>query len=160
MLKAYARLGADPREWPLIMLGDGLAERSFAYDSEKKIQGVQMPGFVSESERHRYTQEAKWMVTPSHTNEDLGLTPLEARTVGVPCIASTDGGLKETAGTHAPLQPRRHRFAPSLSKGGRKNEETEYAEKVNLTKKGLEDYVRPLNEYPENYLKLLTPFSK
>ena len=34
-------------------------------------------------------------------NEDLGLTPLEARSVGVPCIATTDGGVKETAGPHA-----------------------------------------------------------
>ena len=118
--------------------GRPLAERSFAYDSEKRIQGVQMPGFVSESERHRYTQEAKWMVTPSHTNEDLGLTPLEARTVGVPCIASTDGGLKETAGTHALFcNPGDTDSLLHCLRVAVKMKETEYAEKVNLTKKDL-----------------------
>ena len=39
--------------------------------------------------------------TPPNTKEDLGLTPLEARSVGVPCIASIDGGVVETAGRHA-----------------------------------------------------------
>ena len=43
------------------------------------------------------------MVTPPHTKEDLGLTPLEARSVGVPCIASRDGGVQETAGKHSLL---------------------------------------------------------
>ena len=128
---------------------------------KRRIQGVQMPGFVSESERHSYTREAKWMVTPPHTKEDLGLTPLEARTVGVPCIASTDGGVKETAGTHALFcKPGDTDSLLHCLRVAVKMKETEYAEKVKLTKKGLEDYVRPLNEYPENYLKLLTPFSK
>ena len=58
------------------MLGDGpLREEVLHRIQEKGIQGVQLPGFVSESERHRYTREAKWMVTPPHTKEDLGLTP-------------------------------------------------------------------------------------
>ena len=66
---------------------------------EKGLQGCNCPG-LSVNLRH-HTREAKWMVTPPHTQEDLGLTPLEARSVGVPCIASTDGGVKETAGPHA-----------------------------------------------------------
>ena len=41
------------------------------------------------------------MVTPPHTREDLGLTPLEARSVGVPCIVSEDGGVIETGGPYA-----------------------------------------------------------
>ena len=84
------------------MLGDGpLREEVLHTVQNQRIKGVNLPGFVSESERHRYTREAKWMITPPHTQEDLGLTPLEARSVGVPCIASTDGGVQETAGPHA-----------------------------------------------------------
>ena len=68
LLEAYARLKADPQEWPLTMLGDGpLREDVLNIIQERGIQGVQLPGFVSESERHRYTREAKWMVTPPHT---------------------------------------------------------------------------------------------
>ena len=102
LLEAYTRLKADPREWPLTMLGDGpLRKEVLLTIQNQEIEGVQAPGFVSESKRQRYTREAKWMVTPPHTREDLGLTPLEARSVGVPCIATTDGGVKETAGPHA-----------------------------------------------------------
>ena len=102
LLEAYARLKADPKEWPLTMIGDGpLREEVLRTIQEKGIQGVQLPGFVSESERHRYTREAKWMVTPPHTKEDLGLTPLGSTLGRCALYCSTDGGVKETAGPHA-----------------------------------------------------------
>ena len=36
LLKAYARLGADPREWPLIMLGDIACGKKFCIRFRKK----------------------------------------------------------------------------------------------------------------------------
>ena len=157
LLEAYARLGADPRKWPLTMLGDGpLRAEVLERITEKKIPGLQVPGFVSESERHRYTRKAKWMVTPPHTNEDLGLTPLEARSVGVPCIATTDGGVKETAGPHALFcKPGDIKSLLECLKVAVEMKETEYAQMANLAKIGLKDYVRPLDEYSENYLQLI-----
>ena len=157
LLEAYARLKVDCKEWPLTMLGDGpLREKVLHTIKDKGIQGVQLPGFVSESERQRYTRDAKWMVTPPHTFEDLGLTPLEARSVGVPCIASRDGGVKETAGKNALFcEPG---CVNSLAEGLQQAvnmDEAEYQAYANKTKIGLEDYVRPLNEYAEQYLKLL-----
>ena len=96
MLEAYAMLEADPQDWPLTILGDGpLRKEVLRKVQGKRTKGVKLPGFVSESERLHYTREAKWMVTPPHTQEDLGLTPLEARSVGVPCIATTDGGVRK-----------------------------------------------------------------
>jgi glycosyltransferase involved in cell wall biosynthesis len=157
LLEAYHRLSPSTEEWPLVLLGDGpLRPEIERLIREQKIQGVELPGFVSEKQRHAYTRKAKWMITPPHTREDLGLTPLEARSVGVPCIVSTDGGVNETGGPHA------LRCVPgdtnSLLECLRKATETDdhaYEEMCRLSKIGLADYVRPLDEYASQYLGLL-----
>ena len=157
LLEAYAKLKTNPKEWPLTMLGDGpLREEVFATIEEQSIEGVQMPGFVSESERHRYTRESKWMVTPPHTQEDLGLTPLEARSVGVPCIASTDGGVKETAGPHALFcKPGDIDSLIGCMQKAIKMDDSQYRELSKLAKVDLEQYVRSLDEYAMEYLSLI-----
>ena len=157
LLEAYARIKADPQEWPLTMLGHGpLLEEVLRTIQNKGIQGVHLPGFVSESERHRYTREAKWMVTPPHTQEDLGLTPLEARSVGVPCIASTDGGVKETAGPHDLFcNPGDINSLAECMKNAIEMEESQYQELSKLAKVDLEKYVRSLDQYAEEYLNLI-----
>ncbi|MDC0547613.1 glycosyltransferase family 4 protein [Opitutales bacterium] len=157
LLEAYTRLKADPQEWPLTMLGDGpLREEVLDIIQDQRILGVQLPGFVSESERHRYTREAKWMVTPPHTQEDLGLTPLEARSVGVPCIASTDGGVRETAGPNALFcKPGDIKSLVDCMKKAIQMDENQYQELSRLTKVDLEQYVRPLDEYAKEYLGLI-----
>jgi glycosyltransferase involved in cell wall biosynthesis len=157
LLEAYARLEANPQEWPLTMLGDGpLLEEVLNIIEDQRIQGVQLPGFVSESERHRYTREAKWMVTPPHTKEDLGLTPLEARSVGVPCIATTDGGVQETAGPHALFcKPRDIDSLVECMQKAILMEDSQYQELSRLAKVDLKQYVRPLDEYAMDYLSLI-----
>lgn len=157
LLEAYKQVSANPFTWPLVMVGDGpLRKEVLATIQKKDIQGVQLPGFVSESERHRYTREAKWMVTPPHTQEDLGLTPLEARSVGVPCIATTDGGIKETAGIHALFcKPGDVNALAECLTTAMHMEDAQYEERSKLAKKDLEQYVRPLNEYADEYQKLL-----
>ena len=157
LLEAYTRLKADPQEWPLTMLGDGPLRKEVLHMIRgKKIQGVRLPGFVSESERHRYTREAKWMVTPPHTQEDLGLTPLEARSVGVPCIASTDGGVKETAGSHALFcKPGDIDSLVNCMKQAIQMKDSQYQELSQLAKVDLEKYIRPLDEYAIEYLNLM-----
>jgi glycosyltransferase involved in cell wall biosynthesis len=157
LLEAYHRLSPDPNLWPLVLLGDGpLHPQVDRIVKEKNIQGVVMPGFVSEKERHRYTREAKWMVTPPHTREDLGLTPLEARSVGVPCIVSEDGGVKETGGPHALVcKPGNMDSLLACLKRAVEMEENEYKRMSNLAKEGLEDYVRSLDGYAMEYLTLL-----
>ena len=157
LLEAYARLKADSNEWPLTMLGDGpLREEVLLTIQDKGIKGVHLPGFVSESERQRYTQQAKWMVTPPRTHEDLGLTPLEARSVGVPCIATTDGGVQETAGPHALFcKPGDIYSLYECLKKAIQMEENQYQELSQLAKVDLEQYVRPLGEYAKEYLRLI-----
>ena len=157
LLQAYASLDIDPDEWPLTLVGDGpLRPEVEHFLRDHQLPGVRLAGFVSDDERHRLTREAKWMVTPPHTNEDLGLTPLEARTVGVPCIVSEDGGLKETGGPHA-LRCRPGDVADLsrvLLQAVRMNQE-EYLRHADLAKEGLKDYVRPLDDYAQEYLRIL-----
>jgi glycosyltransferase involved in cell wall biosynthesis len=157
LLEAYKQVSANPDTWPLVMLGDGPLRKEVMTTIKKKgIQGVQLPGFVSESERHRYTREAKWMVTPPHTKEDLGLTPLEARSVGVPCIATNDGGIKETAGAHALFcKPGDINALAECLKTAMQMDDGQYEKRSRLAKEDLEQYVRPLNEYADEYQKLL-----
>ena len=157
LLEAYARLEADPQEWPLTMLGDGpLRGEVLRRIQEQGILGVQLPGFVSESERHRYTREAKWMVTPPHTKEDLGLTPLEARSVGVPCIASSDGGVQETAGRHALFcKPGDIDSLVLCMRKAIQMDNSRYQELSRLAKVDLEQYVRPLDEYAMEYISII-----
>jgi glycosyltransferase involved in cell wall biosynthesis len=157
LIEAYRRLSPNPNIWPLILIGDGPLRREVEIIiKEKNILGVNMPGFVSEKERKTYTRQAKWMVTPPHTQEDLGLTPLEARSVGVPCIASTDGGVQETAGPYALFcKPGDIDSLKACLCEAIEMSEEEYGEKSRLAKTGLDEYVRPLDEYAEEYLKLL-----
>ena len=157
LLEAYKQVSANPFTWPLVMVGDGpLRKEVLATIQDQGIQGVQLPGFVSESERHRYTRDAKWMVTPPHTKEDLGLTPLEARSVGVPCIATTDGGIKETAGIHALLcKPGDINALAECLKTAMQMDDGQYEKRSRLAKEDLEQYVRPLDEYADEYHKLL-----
>ena len=157
LLDAYQQISPDPELWPLILVGDGpLRTEVQRIISSKKIKGIQLPGFVSEADRHRYTREAKWMITPPHTQEDLGLTPLEARSVRVPCIATTDGGVKETAGPHALFcKPGDINSLAECMKKAMQMEESQYQELCKLAKVDLEQYVRPLDEYAEEYHNLI-----
>ena len=96
------------------------------------------------------------VATPPHTNEDLGLTPLEARSVGVPCIVSKDGGVPETGGEHAlRCEPNSVESLLTCLNRAVEMEEDEYERMSDLAKEGLNAYVRPLDEYAQEYLKLV-----
>jgi len=102
LLTAYGQADIDRRAWPLRLVGDGplLAELEQEFASSP---GVRFEGFVSQERKEELIGAARWMVTPPNTREDMGLTPLEARSKGVPCIVSADGGLPEVAGSEAML---------------------------------------------------------
>ncbi|MBH45195.1 MAG: hypothetical protein CMC93_01085 [Flavobacteriaceae bacterium] len=157
LLEAYRIVSPDPKIWPLSLVGDGpLRQEVENFIHKFELTGVQIHGFVSEKERHKLTKNSKWMITPPHTQEDLGLTPLEARSVGVPCIASTDGGILETAGKHALFCiPGDVKSLAMCIKKAINMTEVDYAKRAFMAKEDLEDYVRPLDQYKTEYLKLL-----
>ena len=158
LLEAYHQLCPDPSLWPLTLIGDGPLRTEVENTIQReKIQGIHITGFISENEKHKYIRNAKWMVTVPHTKEDLGLTPLEARSVGVPCIASSDGGVKETAGAHALLcKPGDVHSLMQCLKTAIQMEHNQYEEKSRLAKEDIEEYVRPLDVYSKKYINLIS----
>ncbi|MEI6398049.1 MAG: glycosyltransferase family 4 protein, partial [Pseudomonadota bacterium] len=93
LVEAYARANLDRCKWPLVLMGDGPLRPAIEnMIRDRQIEGIEIRGHVSEEERDEAIRHAMWMVTPPNTREDLGLTPMEARHVGVPCIITRDGG--------------------------------------------------------------------
>lgn len=102
LVEAYARAGLDPERWPLRLIGDGpLRLRIEKRLAELGVRGVTAPGFLSQADKADAIRAARWMVVPPNTREDFGLTAIEARAVGVPCIITRDGGVPEAAGAEA-----------------------------------------------------------
>jgi len=115
-----------------------------------------MPGFVDEETKTRIMQNARWIVAPPHTNEDLGLTPLEGRNLGVPSIITRDGGLPEAGGTQALICERRNpeALARLLEQAARMDSQ-EYAKRAEATKRELATEITPPSFYPESYRRLM-----
>ena len=81
---------------------------------------------------------------------------MEARSVGVPCIVSMDGGVQETGGSHAlRCEPGSVESLEANLKKAIEMSADEYAKMGNLAKVGLNEYARPLDEYAQEYLNLL-----
>lgn len=153
LLQAYARANLDRNEWPLTLLGDGpLRPRVEALIRDRQIEGVDIRGFVDDATRNDVIRHARWMVTPPHTDEDLGLTPIEARHVGVPCIITRDGGLPEAGGTHALMcEPRdvdglRQRLEEAAAMDA-----AAYEALAEASRKELLDYLQPMSLYLDHY---------
>jgi glycosyltransferase involved in cell wall biosynthesis len=157
LLDAYAKADLDRTEWPLVLLGDGpLRPKIESRIERESIDGVDIRGFVDTQTRNEVFRHARWMVTPPHTNEDLGLTPIEARHVGVPPIITRDGGLPEAGGRHAlvcePNDP--DGLREQLEKAASMPEE-KYARIATATREELLDYLEPMSVYVEHYEEVL-----
>jgi glycosyltransferase involved in cell wall biosynthesis len=154
LLEAYETGKFNPHDWPLHMMGDGPLYRSLRDRYEKSL-GIYFHGFVSEEEKADRVRNTRWMVVPPHTQEDLGLTAIEARNVGVPCVVTRDGGLPEAAGESAIFcEPGNVdslldglRFATRMS-------EEEYEQRARNSKKSLDQFLMPLSEYPKLYQEI------
>jgi glycosyltransferase involved in cell wall biosynthesis len=157
LVDAYARADLDRTTWPLTLMGDGPLRGSVeARLKEQGLTDVRLPGFVDEQVKGQYMKNARWVVVPPHTNEDLGLTALEARHLGVPCIITRDGGLPEAGGSDALVcQPNDPiALARTLEKATRMSAD-EYAVRAQHTKEDLDREMVPLEFYSQSYRRLL-----
>lgn len=156
LVRAYARAGLPPGEWPLRLMGDGpLRPEVEAWVAREGVAGIEFLGFVGEQRKAEVLSAAKWLVVPPHTNEDMGITPLEARSVGVPVIATRDGGLPEAAGPDALLcRPADVDDLARCLREAAAMEGAEYAARSRRARETLRDFLVPMEFYPEAYARL------
>lgn len=157
LVDAYAQAKLDRNEWPLILMGDGPLRPAI---EEKirvgKVEGIDIRGRVEESVRNDVIRHARWMVTPPNTREDMGLTPIEARHVGVPCIITRDGGLPEAGGKFAlSCTPGSVSELKELLEQAARMEPAEYARRAEDTRAELLADLKPLSIYLDRYREVL-----
>jgi glycosyltransferase involved in cell wall biosynthesis len=156
LVDAYARANLDRMVWPLTLIGDGPLRTSIEARVQKHGLAVEMPGFVDDATKANHLKSARWIVVPPHTNEDLGLTALEARNLGVPCIITRDGGLPEAGGAQALVcEPRDPEGLARLLEQAARMDADEYAARAEKTKRELAGEMVPLSFYPDAYRRIL-----
>lgn len=157
LLEAYAEAKLSRDKWPLLLMGEGPLRSLIEYAIQKRgMTGIRLLGFVDEETKAREMKNARWMVVPPNTNEDFGLTAVEARNLGVPCIITRDGGLPEAAGGQALVcEPANPAGLARLLEQAAEMSETEYAERARRTREELGADLEPITFYASAYRRLL-----
>ena len=115
-----------------------------------------MTGFVDDERRNEIRRNAKWLVAPPHTNEDLGITPVEVRHVDVPCIITRDGGLPEAGGKYALIcEPNNVTQLKDLLEKAANSSEEDYKKISEATRIELLEELSKLPSYANEYKRLL-----
>jgi glycosyltransferase involved in cell wall biosynthesis len=123
--------------------------------AQHALTSVHQPGFVNEQEKFALMGAAKWNVAPPHTQEDLGLTPIEARHLAVPSIITRDGGLPEAAGPHALVaEPGDVASLRSRLEEATAMSEEEYRRRALASQAQLQEFLRPMSDYQTIYRQL------
>jgi glycosyltransferase involved in cell wall biosynthesis len=159
LVDAYHQTGLDAEEWPLTILGDGpLRVQLEALSSLAHRPGIRFAGFVDGAAKFKALASAKWLVVPSRWREPFGLVAVEARSLGVPCIVTRDGGLPEAAGRDAlvcePADVDSLREALGTAVG---MSEAEYQQRSTRTRDDLANEIVSPSFYPDSYLRLCRP---
>lgn len=156
LLDAYAQADLDRECWPLVLMGDGPLRALIEYAIEKRgVRGIRVLGFVDEETKAREMKNARWMVVPPNTHEDFGLTAVEARHLGVPCIITRDGGLPEAGGRQALIcEPNDPVALARLLERAATMDEAEYAERARRTREELATELEPIEFYARSYRRI------
>lgn len=153
LIKAYNMARIDRETWPLVMMGEG-PELSRIREEliPNGVPGIELLGRVDDHEKWRRIATAKWMVVPPHTLEDMGLTPIEARNLGTPVIASRDGGLTESAGKDALFfEPGNVEALSHKLEEAACMQETSYLSLAEQSQQSLDTYLLPFSFYHQLY---------
>lgn len=157
LLEAYRLSGLDSAATPLAIVGDGPIRSGLETESDRLgLEHVRFTGFVGEAVKRSLIRGSRWLVTVPDVPEDMGLTPLEARAMGVPCIVSTEGGLPEVGGDEGLKCPPRDPAAlASLLQTAAAMGELEYASRAGCCVAGVRSLLRPMDFYPDQYRKVM-----
>lgn len=157
LIEAYQTANIDRDTWPLQLIGDGPMRSELEELRQKAPKGIQLRGFITDSEKQTALRSAKWLVAPPNTREDMGLTPLEARANGIPTIATRDGGLPESAGKHALFcTPGDVNSLRIQLEHASQMSDAEYTMRAKGCFDTLADHLKPLSYYSELYQRLLS----
>lgn len=153
LIIAYSRAQLSPELWPLILIGDGpLKPKVLSLLTNYGVKGVEMPGFIDDQAKARRLASARWLVAPARTREDLGLTPIEARSVGVPVIVTRDGGLPEAGGPAAlVVEPGDIDALTKTLRRAATMSDQEYCERAEAGRDSLKNFLKPMEFYREAY---------
>lgn len=156
LVTAYSLAGLDPVQWPLVLLGDGpLKAKVQTLIGKLGARGMEMPGFVDDQNKAKRMASTRWLVAPAKTREDMGLTPIEARSVGVPVIVTRDGGLPESGGEAAlVVEPGNIDELTAALRVAASMKESEYCERAERGRETLKTYLRPMSFYRDAYTAL------
>jgi len=156
LITAYSRSQLDPGQWPLTLIGDGpLKPKVLSLINDLKVPGVRMPGFLDDKDKAKILASARWLVAPARTREDLGLTPIEARHVGVPSIVTLDGGLPEAGGPAALIvEPGNIGELTQCLKRAAAMKHEEYCKRADEGRQTLKGFLRPMEFYRESYAQV------
>ncbi len=158
LLDAYAQAQLDRKKWPLVLMGDGPLRSLIGYAIQKRgVEGIEVLGFVDPATKTERMQQARWMVVPPNTKEDFGLTAVEARNLGVPCIITRDGGLPEAGGRQALIcEPNQPAALARLLEQAAAMSEAEYVERATRTRAELAAELEPIEFYAREFRRLAT----
>jgi glycosyltransferase involved in cell wall biosynthesis len=157
LLDAYAQAKLDREKWPLVLMGDGPLRSLIEYAIQRRgVAGIHVLGFVDEETKAQQMKKARWVVVPPNTREDFGLTAVEARHLGVPCIITRDGGLPEAGGRQALIcEPADVAGLARLLEQAAQMGEAEYAERARRTRDELATELEPMEFYARAYRRIL-----
>lgn len=157
LIRAYAKANINRKNWPLFMMGSGpLLNELKAELKANPIEGLEIMGRVEETTKYDVIRSSKWIIVPPECLEDMGLTPIEGRLLGVPAIASNIGGVPESAGRHALFFKSGNETELSqLLEQASLMEESEYLARCHGCYESLKSYLKPLDVYYKIYQKLL-----
>lgn len=157
LLDAYAEAELDHEQWPLVLMGDGPLRSLIEYAIQRRgVAGIRVLGFVDEETKAREMKNARWVVVPPNTREDFGLTAIEARHLGVPCIITRDGGLPEAGGRQALVcEPGDVSGLARLLEQAARMDEAEYADRAQRTREELATELEPMEFYARAYRQVL-----
>lgn len=158
LVQAYAQARIEHAGWKLTLIGDGpIRPRVEQLVASCGLRHVHLAGFVDAETKARAIRTARWIVAPHRTQEDLGLAPIEGRSVGVPSIVTRDGGLPEAAGESALVcEPGDIGGLAALLEKAAAMPEAEYARRAATGRETLPQLIRPLSAYREIYQRLAT----
>ena len=138
-------------------MGDGPLRSLIEYAIQRRgVTGIRVLGFVDEETKAQQMKKTRWVVVPPNTREDFGLTAIEARHLGVPCIITRDGGLPEAGGRQAlSCEPGDVAGLAKLLEQASQMSEAEYAERAHLTREELAIELEPIEFYARAYRRIL-----